>query len=113
MKSATPPKNRSPSPISTGSSSSRSATVAISSERAAVAEKEKVYLLLENEGSQNIAAAQEIADILKMMPSKWVGFNWDPHNAYGKEVSFPDAYNLLPKKRMLNVQVKGKGVMPS
>jgi len=85
----------------------------IGSEMAAVAEKEKVYLLLENEGSQNIATAQEITDILKMMPSKWVGFNWDPHNAYGKEVTFPDAYNLLPKKRLLNVQVKGKGVMPS
>src|SRR5262249_49583962 len=70
----------------------------IGSELAAVAEKEKVYLLLENEGSQNIATAQEIADILKMMPSKWVGLNWDPHNATGKEVAFPDGYNLLPKK---------------
>jgi sugar phosphate isomerase/epimerase len=85
----------------------------IGSELAAVAEKEKVYLLLENEGSQNIATAQELADILKLMPSKWVGFNWDPHNAYGKEVTFPDAYNSLPKKRLMNVQVKGKGVMPS
>jgi hypothetical protein len=54
-----------------------------------------------------------MVDILKMMPSKWVGFNWDPHNAYGKEVAFPDGYKLLPKKRMLNVQVKGKGIMPS
>lgn len=85
----------------------------IGGEMAAVAEKEKIYLLLENEGSQNIATSQEIVDILKMMPSKWVGFNWDPHNAYGKEVAYPDGYNLLPKKRMLNVQVKGKGVMPA
>jgi sugar phosphate isomerase/epimerase len=85
----------------------------IGGEMAAVAEKEKVYLLLENEGSQNIATAQEVTEILKLMPSKWVGFNWDPHNAYGKEVLFPDAYNLLPKKRMMNVQVKGKGVMPA
>jgi hypothetical protein len=39
--------------------------------------------------------------------------NWDPHNAYGKETSYPDGYNLLPKKRILNIQVKGKGVMPA
>jgi len=85
----------------------------IGGEMAAVAEKEKVYLLLENEGSQNIATSAELADVMKLMPSKWVGFNWDPHNAYGKETSFPDGYNLLPKKRMLNVQVKGKGIMPA
>src|SRR5262245_19165027 len=53
----------------------------IGGEMAAVCEKEKVYLVLENEGSQNVASSQEIVDILKMMPSKWVGFNWDPHNA--------------------------------
>ena len=85
----------------------------IGGEMAAVAEKEKIYLLLENEGSQNIATSAELADVMKLMPSKWVGFNWDPHNAYGKETSYPDGYNLLPKKRMLNVQVKGKGIMPA
>jgi len=82
-------------------------------EMAAVAEKGKVYLLIENEGSQNIGTSAELADIMKLIPSKWVGMNWDPHNAYGKEVSYPDGYALLPMKRLLNVQVKGKGVMPS
>jgi sugar phosphate isomerase/epimerase len=77
-----------------------------------IAEREKVYLLLENEGSQNIGTSQELADIMKLIPSKWVGFNWDPHNAYGKEKSFPDGYSVLPKDRMLNIQIKGKGVMP-
>ena len=81
----------------------------IGSEMAAVAEKEKIYLLIENEGSQNIGTSQELADIMKMIPSKWVGMNWDPHNAYGKEKSFPDGYSVLPKKRLMNVQVKGKG----
>ena len=85
----------------------------IGGEMAMVAEKEKVYLLIENEGSQNIATSAEMADIIKLIPSKWVGLNWDPHNAYGKEKSFPDGYALLPKKRILNVQVKGKGIMPS
>lgn len=82
------------------------------SKMAETAEKEKVYLLIENEGSQNVATAAELADVLKLIPSKWVGMNWDPHNAYGKEVTYPDAYSLLPKKRILNVQVKAKGVMP-
>jgi sugar phosphate isomerase/epimerase len=77
-----------------------------------VAEKEKVHLLIENEGSCNVATATELAEILKTMPSKWVGLNWDPQNALGKEVPFPDGYNLLPKKRILNVQYKGKGIMP-
>jgi sugar phosphate isomerase/epimerase len=84
----------------------------IGSEMAAVAEKEKVFLLIENEGSQNVATSQEIDDILKLIKSKWVGFNWDPHNAYGKE-NYMEGYAVLPKNRMLNVQVKGKGVMPS
>jgi sugar phosphate isomerase/epimerase len=85
----------------------------IGSELAAIAEKEKIYLLVENEGGQNIASSQEIVDILKLIKSKWVGFNWDPHNAYSREKAFPDAYNLLPKARMMNVQVKGKGIMPN
>jgi sugar phosphate isomerase/epimerase len=78
-----------------------------------VAEKEKVYLLLENEGSQNMGTSAEIAEVLKLIPSKWVGFNWDPHNAYGKETAYPDAYDLLPKARMMNLQIKGRGVMPN
>jgi sugar phosphate isomerase/epimerase len=80
---------------------------------AGVAEKEKVYLLIENEMSQNVALSSELAEVMKAIPSKWIGMNWDPHNAYGKETSYPDGYNLLPMKRLLNVQVKAKGVMPA
>jgi sugar phosphate isomerase/epimerase len=82
-------------------------------EMAHIAGKEKVYLLIENEGSCNIASSAELAKIMQMIPNKWVALNWDPQNTLGtKEVPFPDGYNLLPKKRILNVQVKGKGVMP-
>src|SRR5260370_33172620 len=81
-------------------------------EMSKLAEREKIYLLQENEGSQNIATASELADVMKLIPSKWVGFNWDPHNAYGKEKAYPEGYGLLPKARMLNLQIKGKGVMP-
>jgi len=81
-------------------------------EMSLTAERAKVHLLIENEGSQNVATSAELAAIFKMIPDQWIGMNWDPHNAYGKETSYPDGYNLLPKKRILNVQVKGKGVMP-
>jgi len=81
-------------------------------EMSKVAEQEKVYLLVENEGSQNVATAAELATVLKLIPSKWVGLNWDPHNAYGKEPAYPEGYQALPQKRILNVQVKGKGIMP-
>jgi sugar phosphate isomerase/epimerase len=77
-----------------------------------VAQKEKVHMLIENEGSQNVALSAELGKIMKLIPNKYVGYNWDPHNAYGKETSYPDGYNALPKDRMLNLQMKGKGVMP-
>jgi sugar phosphate isomerase/epimerase len=77
-----------------------------------LAEREKVYFLLENEASQNVATSQEIADVMNLVPSKWIGFNWDPNNAHGMETSYPDAYNVLPKARMLNLQIKGRGIMP-
>jgi L-ribulose-5-phosphate 3-epimerase len=82
-------------------------------EMALVAAREKVCLLIENEGSQNVALSGELADVLELIPSKWVGLNWDPHNAYGREKAYPDGYEALPKKRILNVQIKAKGVMPS
>jgi len=81
-------------------------------EMALTAEREKVRLLIENEGSQNIATSAELAAIFPSIRSPWIGMNWDPHNAYGRETSYPDGYSLLPKKRILNVQVKAKGVMP-
>ena len=52
------------------------------------------------------ATSAELADIMNLIPTKWVGMNWDPHNAYGKETSYPDGYNLLPKKRILNIQLE-------
>jgi len=78
-----------------------------------VAQKEKVHLLIENEGSQNVATSAELGEVFKLIPNKYIGYNWDPHNAYGREHSFPEGYAALPKERMLNIQIKGKGVMPS
>jgi sugar phosphate isomerase/epimerase len=77
-----------------------------------IAEKGKVRLLIENENSQNIGTAVEVKDIMAMLPSKSIGFNWDPQNALAlKEVPWPDGYSVLPKDRMLNAQFKGKGLL--
>ncbi len=81
-------------------------------EMAQVAEKEKIHLLIENENSQNVGTSAELAAILEMLPSKWIGANWDPQNTLPlKETPYPDGYKALPIKRLMNVQIKGKGVM--
>jgi L-ribulose-5-phosphate 3-epimerase len=79
---------------------------------AEIAAREKILLLIENEGSCNIATAEELAALLKSVPSKWIGINWDPLNAaHKKEIAFPDGYELLPAKRIRNVQIKGHSVL--
>jgi L-ribulose-5-phosphate 3-epimerase len=82
-------------------------------EMAEIAGREKMYLLVENEGACNVASSAELAGLLQTLPSQWIGLNWDPQNTLGtNEIPFPHGYELLPKKRILNVQVKGRGVMP-
>ncbi|MEO7651015.1 MAG: TIM barrel protein [Bryobacteraceae bacterium] len=76
-----------------------------------IAEKEKIHLLIENEGSCNIATSAELTALMKLLPSKWIGINWDSLNGSAHEKPFPDGYDLLPKKRIGNVQIKGKTVL--
>jgi sugar phosphate isomerase/epimerase len=84
----------------------------IINEMAAVAAREKTFLLIENEGACNVATSAEMVALLKMIPSKWVGINWDPLNEMSqKEKPFPDGYNILPKKRVMNVQIKGRSIL--
>lgn len=84
----------------------------IINQMAEVAAREKVYLLIENEGACNVSTCAEMVSLMKMVHSKWVGINWDPLNgtAYS-EPPYPDGYNMLPKKRILNVQIKGKSIL--
>lgn len=72
-------------------------------EMAAEAEKAKVMLLLENDPATNVADCAELAAVMKLAPSKWVGINWKPS---------PDGYALLPKKRILNVRVPASSLIP-
>lgn len=84
----------------------------ILSEMAEVAGREKVHLLVENEGSTNVATCAETAALMKLLTSRWIGINWDALNGHSRhETPFPDGYNLLPKKRIGNVQIKGKSLL--
>ncbi len=84
----------------------------ILNEMSEVAAKEKITLLVENEGACNVATCAELAALMKLVPSKWVGINWDPYNGVAhKEPPFPDGYRLLPKKRIGNVQIKGRSIL--
>jgi len=81
-------------------------------EMSLVAQKENIHLLIENEGSCNIGASAELTALLKLIPSPWVAINWDSLNGIVlHENPFPDGYQVLPKERILNVQIKGKTVL--
>lgn len=86
---------------------------AILNQMAAVAEKEHVQLLIENEVACNVASCSETAALLKLVPSRHVGINWDPYNgSHFQEVPYPDGYRLLPVSRLGNVQIKGRSILP-
>lgn len=81
-------------------------------EMAEIAAKDKIQLLVENEGACNVVTCAEVAEFLKLLPQKNVGFNWDPLNGTAQQENpFPDGYNLLPKKRIWNVQMKGHSLL--
>lgn len=80
-------------------------------EMSRIAEREGVRLLIENETSCNVSGCAEMVALLKMVPGKAVGINWDVLNGAKYEKPFPDGYALLPKARIHNVQIKGKTVL--
>ena len=75
-------------------------------------ENARVRLLIENEPGQNIGTCEELKSIMELLPSKSIGFNWDPQNALvlNEASPWPSGYALLPKARMLNVQIKAEGL---
>ena len=65
-------------------------------------------LVIENEESFNAATGHELAKVLAIAPSRNLGLNWDVGNGYSRgEVSFPDGYNALDKKRIWHMHLKG------
>jgi sugar phosphate isomerase/epimerase len=78
-----------------------------------LAENARVRLLIENDATQNIGTCAELAAILNLLPSKTLGFNWDPWNALTPgEAVWPDGYAKLPRARMLNAQIKSEALLP-
>ena len=74
---------------------------------AAIAEREGIRLVLENEFSCNVATAAESAAMLKVVKSSALGLNWDPGNAYDAgETPFPNGYELLDKSRIWHMHLK-------
>jgi sugar phosphate isomerase/epimerase len=74
---------------------------------AETAAKAEIHLLVENEGACNVATCAELAALMKLVPSKWIGINWDLYNGVAyKAASFRDGYRLLPKDRAGNAQAK-------
>ncbi len=77
-----------------------------------LAENEGVRLLIENESSCNVGTCAESAAMLKLLPAKGLGMNWDALNGFSLgEPAFPEGYALLPKDRIWNVQFKGKSIL--
>jgi L-ribulose-5-phosphate 3-epimerase len=80
-------------------------------ELAAVAEKDGIRLLIENESTQNAGTTAETAKLIKLLPRN-VGINWDTLNGLALgEKPYPDGYDSLPKDRNWNVHVKGKSLL--
>jgi sugar phosphate isomerase/epimerase len=85
---------------------------AIISRMAALAQREGIYLLIENESACNVATSRELVQLMELVSSPSVGINWDPHNGLPYEPSpFPQGYRLLPRSRIGNVQIKGESLL--
>jgi sugar phosphate isomerase/epimerase len=75
---------------------------------AEIADRAGIRLVIENEESCNAATGHELAKVLAMAPARNLGANWDVGNGYSHgEVSFPDGYNALDKKRIWHMHLKG------
>lgn len=73
-----------------------------------VASRRGMRLVIENEEICNAATGHELSKILAMVPASNLGANWDVGNGYIQgEVSYPDGYRFLDKKRIWHMHLKG------
>lgn len=79
---------------------------------AAVAEREGVILLLENEPACNGGFAEEVGSIVRAVDSTALKALWDPGNeAYGGRSAFPEGYEFV-KDVLAHVHIKDAYVRP-
>jgi sugar phosphate isomerase/epimerase len=65
-------------------------------------------LVIENEESCNAATGRELSEIFALAPASNLGINWDVGNGYMQgEISYPNGYNTLDKKRIWHMHLKG------
>lgn len=77
------------------------------SKAAELAQSGGMRLVLEDEGSCNVATGHELAKMLKLVPAANLGANWDVGNGLSHgEVSYPDGYAALDKKRIWHMHLK-------
>ena len=75
---------------------------------AEVANRAAVRLVIENEESCNAATGRELGEILRMVPARNLGVNWDVGNGYWQgEISYPAGYDALDQKRIWHMHLKG------
>ena len=80
---------------------------------AAIAQREGIRLVLENEFSCNVATGVESAALLDAVKSPALGLNWDPGNAYAAgETPFPGGYAPIDKKRIWHMHLKDAAPNP-
>lgn len=81
---------------------------------AGVANRAGMRLVIENEESCNAATGRELAGIFTLAPAHNLGINWDVGNGYSQgDVSFPDGYNALDKRRIWHMHLKGMACEPN
>lgn len=77
-----------------------------------LASKEGVRLLIENEAACNVGSCSEMAGLIKLLPEKTFGLNWDANNGQSsQEQPYPEGYGLLPKNRIHNVHMHGRTLL--
>ena len=81
---------------------------------AAIAQREGIRLVLENEFSCNVGTGAEAAAMLNAVKAPALGVNWDPGNAYdaGERAPYPDGYNKLDKSRIWHMHLKDATLGP-
>lgn len=77
------------------------------SKAADIARAAGIRLVLEDESSCNVGSGRELAQMLKLVPAPNLGANWDVGNGYWNgEITFPDGYAALDKKRIWHMHLK-------
>jgi len=75
-----------------------------------IAEKEGVYLIIENEYSCFVGTGNELRLLLDKLKSKWVKVLWDPGNAFfARETPYPYGYEKI-KDYVMYMHIKDAAV---